>query len=171
VAPVGPKLPAVAVLLLSAIAVARDPLELLAVAVLLLVAKAKLPVPFAAAALLLNATARPEPVEVAVLLPKCTSVFPPAEIAKPPLVVCCVELAPVDDELAPVDGVAHAVGAPTASARIGAPVHTATAPKTVFFNIVVPFPAAPLLDAGVAVDETRPMPATVPFRLNSAAVV
>jgi hypothetical protein len=72
-------------------------------------------------------------VEVAVLLPNCTSVFPPAEIAMPPLVVCCVVLAPVDGvlapvdgELAPVDGVAHAVGAPTPSARSGVPTHTVT---------------------------------------------
>jgi hypothetical protein len=130
---------AVAVLLLFAIAVATDVPEY-AVAVLLLVAKAKLLAKsfslalWAVALLLLNAMARLGPgVEVAVLLPNCTSVFPPAEIAMPPLVVCCVVLAPVDGvlapvdgELAPVDGVAHAVGAPTPSARSGVPTHTVT---------------------------------------------
>ena len=47
----------------------------MALAVLLLAAKAKFPVPLASAVLLLNATAMPEPVVVAVLLPNCPQFF------------------------------------------------------------------------------------------------
>jgi hypothetical protein len=82
-------------------------------------AKTMFPVPLASAVLLFSATARLRPFVVAVLLPNCTSVLPPAETARPPVVVCCVELAPVD-------GVANAVGAPTQSATMGAPAHTVT---------------------------------------------
>jgi hypothetical protein len=93
----------------------------MALAVLLLSAKAKFPVPLASAVLLLNATAMPEPVVVAVLLPNCTTVFPETETARPPLVVACDELVSSGEALAS----AHADGAPMPSATRGAPAHTA----------------------------------------------
>jgi hypothetical protein len=122
----------------------------------------------AAAVLLLEAMARLKPgMELAELLPNCTSCTPLAEIDRPPLVVCCVVLAPVDVVLAPVDVVlapvdvelapvdvelapvdvglvsAHAVAVPTPSARRGAPAHIVTAPNTVFFFIGVSFTLTP----------------------------
>jgi hypothetical protein len=107
---------AAAVLSLIALTVLKFPV---AEASLPKAAKTMFPVPLASAVLLFSATARLRPFVVAVLLPNCTSVLPPAETARPPVVVCCVELAPVD-------GVANAVGAPTQSATMGAPAHTVT---------------------------------------------
>ena len=110
----------------------------LAEAVLLLAAKERFPIPLAVASLLLNATARLGPVVVAELLPNCTTVRPPAETARPPLAVCCVELARVDDALVS----AQAIGAPTQSATMGAPAHTVTSLTAVFIGIPFRLPVS-----------------------------